>query len=50
MTLCFSANQARLPRRRGHVHLAFVGRLDDIAMDGMQLISDIVKSTTTIRP
>ncbi|MEC8201094.1 MAG: fructose-6-phosphate aldolase [Pseudomonadota bacterium] len=42
VTLCFSANQALLAAKAGATFISpFVGRLDDIAMDGMQLISDI---------
>ena len=44
VTLCFSANQALLAAKAGATFISpFVGRLDDIAMDGMQLISDIVE-------
>ncbi|MDP7393343.1 MAG: fructose-6-phosphate aldolase [Alphaproteobacteria bacterium] len=44
VTLCFSANQALLAAKAGATFISpFVGRLDDIAMDGMQLISDIGK-------
>lgn len=42
VTLCFSANQAILAAKAGATFVSpFVGRLDDIAVDGMQLISDI---------
>jgi transaldolase len=43
VTLCFSAGQAILAAKAGAAFISpFVGRLDDIAQDGMQLISDIV--------
>ncbi len=43
MTLCFSVNQAILGARAGTTFVSpFVGRLDDIGHDGMQLIRDIV--------
>lgn len=42
VTLCFSANQAILAAKAGAAFISpFVGRLDDIGQDGMQLISDI---------
>ncbi len=42
-TLCFSLNQALLGARAGAAYISpFVGRLDDIGHDGMQLIKDIV--------
>ncbi len=42
MTLCFSANQALLAAKCGATYISpFVGRLDDIGLDGMQLIMDI---------
>tara|TARA_B100000674_G_scaffold53992_1_gene37514 strand:+ start:2307 stop:2963 length:657 start_codon:yes stop_codon:yes gene_type:complete len=42
VTLCFSANQAILAAKAGARFISpFVGRLDDIANDGMDLISDI---------
>lgn len=44
VTLCFSAAQALLAAKAGAAFISpFVGRLDDISMDGMQLIEDIVK-------
>jgi transaldolase len=44
VTLCFSAAQALLAAKAGATFISpFVGRLDDIATDGMQLIADIVK-------
>ncbi|MBI2849947.1 MAG: fructose-6-phosphate aldolase [Chloroflexi bacterium] len=43
-TLCFSVNQALLAARAGAAYISpFVGRLDDIGQDGMQLVEDIVK-------
>lgn len=42
VTLCFSASQAILAAKAGATYISpFVGRLDDISQDGMQLISDI---------
>ena len=42
VTLCFSANQALLAAKAGAAFISpFVGRLDDIGYDGMQLIEDI---------
>ncbi|MBL4646279.1 MAG: fructose-6-phosphate aldolase [Rhizobiales bacterium] len=42
VTLCFSANQALLAAKAGATFISpFVGRLDDMAIDGMELISDI---------
>ncbi|HAA92942.1 MAG: fructose-6-phosphate aldolase [Rhodospirillaceae bacterium] len=42
VTLCFSANQAILAAKAGARFISpFVGRLDDIANDGMNLISEI---------
>jgi transaldolase len=42
VTLCFSANQALLAAKAGASFISpFVGRLDDINMDGMELISEI---------
>jgi len=41
-TLCFSANQALLAAKAGATFISpFVGRLDDINVDGMDLIADI---------
>ena len=43
MTLCFSLNQALLGALAGATYVSpFVGRLDDISHDGMQLVKDIV--------
>jgi transaldolase len=42
VTLCFSANQALLAAKAGASFISpFVGRLDDLGYDGMELISDI---------
>jgi transaldolase len=42
VTLCFSANQALLAAKAGATFISpFVGRLDDISWDGLQLIEDI---------
>ena len=42
VTLCFSAAQAILAAKAGAAYVSpFVGRLDDIGTDGMQLIADI---------
>ena len=42
VTLCFSSSQAILAAKAGATFVSpFVGRLDDIALDGMDLISDI---------
>lgn len=43
-TLCFSATQALLAAKAGATYISpFVGRLDDISTDGMQLIGEIVQ-------
>lgn len=43
VTLIFSAGQALLAARAGATYVSpFVGRLDDISCDGMELISEIV--------
>jgi transaldolase len=43
LTLCFSLNQAILGALAGAAYVSpFVGRLDDIGQDGMQLVKDIV--------
>lgn len=43
VTLCFSAAQAILAAKAGAAYISpFVGRLDDIGTDGLQLIADIV--------
>ncbi|MGM0547332.1 MAG: fructose-6-phosphate aldolase [Bacteroidota bacterium] len=42
-TLCFSATQALLAAKAGATYISpFIGRLDDISSDGMQLIEDVV--------
>ena len=42
VTLCFSTNQAILAAKAGATFISpFVGRLDDINLDGMDLIEDI---------
>ena len=42
VTLCFSPGQAILAAKAGAAFISpFVGRLDDISTDGMQLIADI---------
>jgi len=42
VTLCFSANQALLAAKAGATFISpFIGRLDDINLDGMDLISEI---------
>ena len=42
VTLCFSANQALLAAKAGASFISpFIGRLDDIAIDGMDLIREI---------
>lgn len=42
VTLCFSAGQAILAAKAGATYISpFIGRLDDISMDGMELIADI---------
>ena len=44
VTLCFSAGQALLAAKAGATFISpFVGRLDDVGQEGMQLISDIVE-------
>ena len=44
VTLCFSAAQALLAAKAGATYISpFIGRLDDIGQNGMQLIADIVQ-------
>jgi transaldolase len=44
VTLCFSAGQALLAAKAGAYFVSpFVGRLDDIALEGMNLIRDITQ-------
>ncbi|MEX1135342.1 MAG: fructose-6-phosphate aldolase [Balneolales bacterium] len=43
-TLCFSSTQALVAAKAGATYISpFIGRLDDISNDGMQLIADIVQ-------
>ncbi|TWG98961.1 transaldolase [Mesorhizobium sp. J18] len=42
VTLCFSANQALLAAKAGATFISpFIGRLDDMGIDGMELIGEI---------
>ena len=42
VTLCFSANQALLAAKAGATFISpFIGRVDDIGLDGMELIAEI---------
>jgi transaldolase len=42
VTLCFSANQALLAAKAGATYISpFVGRLDDISLDGIELVREI---------
>ncbi|MEL6206714.1 MAG: fructose-6-phosphate aldolase [Pseudomonadota bacterium] len=42
VTLCFSPNQALLAAKAGATFISpFIGRLDDVNLDGMELIADI---------
>jgi len=42
VTLCFSANQALLAAKAGATYISpFIGRLDDINIDGIELIENI---------
>lgn len=42
VTLCFTANQALLAAKAGATYISpFIGRLDDININGMELIEDI---------
>jgi transaldolase len=42
VTLCFTANQALLAAKAGATFISpFIGRLDDIGLDGMELIEEI---------
>ncbi|MBJ57674.1 MAG: fructose-6-phosphate aldolase [Rickettsiales bacterium] len=44
VTLCFSSSQALLAAKMGASYISpFIGRLDDISHDGLDLIRDIVK-------
>lgn len=43
-TLCFSSSQALLAAKAGATYISpFIGRIDDISSDGMQLIADVVQ-------
>jgi transaldolase len=43
VTLCFSANQALLAAKAGAAYISpFLGRVDDVSNEGMQLIEQIV--------
>ena len=47
VTLCFSSAQALLAAKAGATYISpFVGRLDDVATPGMELIRDIVEIYT----
>jgi len=47
MTLVFSANQAFLAAKAGATYASpFIGRLDDIGHEGMQIVRDILKIYT----
>ena len=42
VTLCFSSNQALLAAKAGATYISpFIGRLDDLGQDGMQVIEEI---------
>jgi len=42
VTLCFSANQALIAAKAGATYISpFIGRLDDVGQDGMELIREI---------
>jgi transaldolase len=42
VTLCFNANQALLAAKAGATFISpFIGRLDDLGLDGMELIEEI---------
>ncbi|MEY9560092.1 fructose-6-phosphate aldolase [Sinorhizobium fredii] len=42
VTLCFAANQALLAAKSGAAYISpFVGRLDDIGLDGMEVVREI---------
>ncbi len=44
VTLCFSATQALLAAKAGAAYISpFVGRLDDVSTDGMQLVGEILE-------
>jgi transaldolase len=42
VTLCFSANQALLAAKAGAAYISpFLGRLDDLGLDGMEVVREI---------
>jgi transaldolase len=44
VTLCFSANQALLAAKAGASYISpFVGRIDDVGQNGMQVVSEIIE-------
>jgi len=44
VTLCFSPNQALLAAKAGATYISpFVGRLDDISEDGMEMVGQIIE-------
>lgn len=44
VTLCFSANQAILAAKAGATYISpFVGRMDDVGIDGMGIVADIIE-------
>ena len=44
VTLCFSAAQALLAAKAGAAYISpFVGRIDDVGQDGMQLVEEIIE-------
>jgi transaldolase len=44
VTLCFSATQALLAAKAGATYISpFVGRLDDVSTDGMDMVADILQ-------
>ncbi len=44
VTLCFTATQALLAAKAGATYISpFVGRLDDVSTDGMQVIAEILE-------
>jgi transaldolase len=44
VTLCFSANQALIAAKAGATYISpFVGRVDDVGQNGMQIISEIIE-------
>ena len=44
VTLCFSATQALLAAKAGATYISpFVGRIDDVSSDGMNVVADIIE-------